>query len=75
MRRERAGLLRPRAERASWSGFELARASHAALYLLRAGQRAAAREQLARCVVLLHLAHPRSPRLIWPGEVAAMRGA
>lgn len=76
MRREqRAGLRRPRAQRASWTGFELAQARHAALYLLRRGERRAAREQLARCVELLHLAYPRSPEVTWPGEVAAMRGA
>lgn len=65
----------PRAERASCTGFELAQARHAALYLLRRGERGAAREQLARCVQLLHLAYPRSSEPRWPGEVAAMRGA
>lgn len=68
-------MTRWRRPRYSAPPFALAQARHAALYLLRAGDRQGAREQLARCALLLHQAHERGPRLSWPGEIAAMRGA
>lgn len=76
MRRElREGCLPPRRQRETPGSFALAQARHAARRLLRAGDRAGARRELARCAQLLHQATPRWSRSwSWPGEYAAMRG-
>lgn len=51
----------------------LAVTRHTAQRMLREGDRAGARRELARCALLLHQARPRTGRPAWPGEYAAMR--